>query len=198
MKKFLAIAVVAIVVLVAILAVVVSMQPSSFKIERTATIAAPAEQVFEQVNDFHLWENWSPWAKLDPNMQTTYSGEAEGQDAEYAWKGNSDVGEGKMTIVKSEPAKHIQIELEFLAPFAATNTTDFHFDEADGETTVKWSMSGERDFMTKAMTLVMDMDGMIGGDFEKGLAQLKAEAEGQADSEAKAEPAGEAEEKAQK
>lgn len=178
MKKYILIAIGILIGLVAILAVVVAMQPSSFEIERTATINAPAETVFDQVNDFHLWENWSPWAKLDPNMQTTYDGNAEGEGAEYTWKSeDQDVGEGKMTIVKSEPAEHIQIQLEFLAPFAATNTTDFHFDEEEGKTKVKWSMSGERDFMTKAICLVMDMDAMVGGDFEKGLAQLKEEAE---------------------
>jgi uncharacterized protein YndB with AHSA1/START domain len=177
MKKYILIALGVVVALVALLAIVVATQPSSFKVERTATIAAPAATVFEQVNDFHLWENWSPWAKLDPNMETTFDGEAEGKGAEYSWKGNADVGEGKMTIVESEAPEHIQIKLEFLAPFAATNITDFHFDEEDEKTTVTWSMSGERDFMTKAICLVMDMDAMIGGDFEKGLAKLKEEAE---------------------
>ena len=107
--------------------IVVATRPSTFRIERSATFAAPPESAFAQVNDFHAWSTWSPWDKLDPNMKRTYEGPAAGVGAKYAWAGNDDVGEGRMTIEKSEPARQIVIKLEFLKPFETTNTTTFSF-----------------------------------------------------------------------
>jgi hypothetical protein len=106
-------------------------------------------------------------------MKTTYSGPESGQGASYAWVGNDDVGEGKMTIAESHPGQHVKIDLEFIKPFAAKNVTEFMFKPAGDTTEVTWSMSGKNGFMGKAMCLVMSMDKMVGGDFEKGLAQMK-------------------------
>ncbi len=114
-----------IVVVAAVLCVVVAMQPEDLKITRSATFNAQPDKVFEQINDFHKWEAWSPWAKMDPNMRTTYSGPASGVGASYAWVGNDEVGEGKMTIAESKPNETIKIDLEFIKPFASKNPTDF-------------------------------------------------------------------------
>ena len=176
-KKILLGALVVIVLVCVIGCVVVAMQPSHYTVERSATINAPASVVFAQVNDFHKWEAWSPWAKIDPNMKTTYSGSAAGPGAVYSWVGNSDVGEGRMTITDSVPSTSIKIKLEFIKPFAATNATDFMFATQGNQTNVRWIMSGEKNFLMKGFTLFMNMDKMVGDDFEKGLAQMKTVAE---------------------
>ncbi len=176
-KKILLGALVIIVVGVAILCAVIALQPSHYRVERSATIAAPATTVFAQVNDFHKWQGWSPWAKIDPAMKETFSGAPSGSGAIYSWAGNKDVGEGRMTIVDSRASDLVKIKLEFLKPFAATDETTFTFTPQGNQTTVNWSMSGEKNFLMKAFTVFGSMDKMIGPDFEKGLAQMKAVAE---------------------
>lgn len=161
-------------VVVAVFAIVVALQPSDFRIERSATVRAPAAAVFAQVNDFHNWLAWSPWEKLDPQLKRTYEGPAAGAGATYAWQGNKDVGEGRMTIVDSRPGELVRIRLEFFKPFAATNTAEFSFKpSSDGGTAVTWSMSGQNNFLARAMCLFVNMDKMVGGQFEQGLAQMK-------------------------
>ena len=166
--------------LILILVVIIALQPATFTVTRSATIAAPPERVFAQVNDFKNWNGWSPWAKLDPNCQYTLGSPAGGEGATYAWAGNGDVGEGKMTITESKPAERVRIKLEFVKPFAATNQADFTFKPEGAGTNVTWSMSGEKNFLSKAFCMFIDMDQMVGGDFEKGLAEMKAIAEGAA------------------
>jgi hypothetical protein len=161
------------VILILGLVAVVAMQPANFRISRSATMAAPPSQVFDQVNDFHNWEAWSPWAKLDPTMKTTYSGPEAGTGASYSWSGNNKVGEGRMTISESQPHELVRIQLEFLRPFAAKNQAEFTFQPAGNQTQVTWGMTGTNNFMAKAFNLVMNMDKLVGKDFEKGLAQLK-------------------------
>jgi hypothetical protein len=165
------------VVVVLVFVVAVSMQPADFRVERTTTIAAPAPAVFAQVNDFHNWQAWSPWAKLDPTIQTAYEGPPAGPGAIYTWSGNSKVGAGRMTILASHPSDLVSIRIEFLKPFSATNTADFTFQPAGNQTVVTWSMTGKNNFVSKTMGMFVSMDKMIGGDFEKGLAQMKAVAE---------------------
>jgi hypothetical protein len=176
-KKILLYGIVVIVLIIAIFCVVVAMQPAHYTVERSATINAPAPVVFAQVNDFHKWEAWSPWEKIDPNIKKEFSGPAAGNGAVYSWVGNSDVGEGKMTITDSVPSTSIKIKLEFIKPFAATNATNFMFTSQGNQTNVKWAMSGDKNFVAKAFTMFMDMDKMVGTDFEKGLAQMKTVAE---------------------
>ncbi len=164
----------ALVFIFVVFAIVVALQPADFTITRSATIAAPPASVFAQVNDFRKWEAWSPWAKLDPAMKTTYEGPADGPGSVYTWSGNNEVGEGRMTLIESKPHEFVRIKLEFLKPFAATNTTEFLFKPEGNQTAVTWSMTGKNNFMAKGFNLVMNMDKMVGGDFEKGLAQMKA------------------------
>lgn len=153
--------------------IVVAMQPSDFRIERSATMRAPAAAAHAQVNDFHNWQAWSPWEKVDPALKRSYEGPNAGTGAIYAWQGNKDVGEGRMTIVESRPGELVRIKLEFFKPFAATNTADFTFKPAGENTTVTWSMSGQNNFVSKAMCLFVNMDTMVGGMFERGLDQMK-------------------------
>jgi uncharacterized protein YndB with AHSA1/START domain len=162
---------------IVVFAVVVALQPSEFRVVRSATIPAPPPAVFAQVNDFHHWNAWSPWAKLDPAMKQTYEGAPAGTGAIYTWTGNDDVGEGRMTVTESRPNELVRIKLEFLKPFAATNTTEFTFKPEGNQTAVTWAMIGEKNFISKAFSLFVSMDEMIGGDFDKGLAQMKAVAE---------------------
>lgn len=170
---------IAIVIVVCILAVLgyATTQPDSFSIERKISINAAPEKVFANVNDFHAWEAWSPWAKLDPAMKTTYGGASSGVGSTYAWVGNSDVGEGKMEITGSTPSSAVNIKLDFLKPFESHNTTVFTLTPNGGGTDVTWTMSGPSPYMSKLMTTFVSMDKMVGGDFEKGLAQLKAVSE---------------------
>lgn len=162
---------------IVVLSVVVAMQPAELKVTRSLDINAPTERIFEQVNDFHKWDAWSPWAKLDPNMKVTYTGPDSGVGASYAWSGNDEVGEGKMTIKNTHPPKYLAIDLEFIKPFEAKNLTQFEFKTMGEKTNVTWTMVGKKNFIMKAFCLVIDLDKAIGTDFEKGLAQLKTVSE---------------------
>ena len=162
-----------IVVIVVVLGAVIAMQPEDYKVTRSATFNAPPEKIFEHINDFHKWDAWSPWAKIDPAMKTTYSGPVSGVGSSYAWIGNNEVGEGKMTITQSHPNEDIAIDLEFIKPFAAKNVTEFTFKPEGDKTNVTWTMAGQKNFVMKAFGMVMDMDKMVGADFEKGLSQMK-------------------------
>jgi polyketide cyclase/dehydrase/lipid transport protein len=168
---------IALAVLVVALVIVIAMQPSEFRVARSTTISASASDVFAQVNDFHKWEAWNPWGKIDPAMKQSYEGAPAGTGAVYTWSGNKQVGEGRMTLTESRPNDLIRIKLEFFRPFAGTNTAEFTFKPEGGQTIVTWSMSGEKNFMAKAIHLFINMDKMIGGQFEQGLAQMKSVAE---------------------
>ena len=161
-------------IVVVVFAGIVALQPSEFRIARTANMRAPAPAVFAQVNDFHKWEAWNPWGKLDPAMKQTYQSAPAGTGAVYTWTGNKEVGEGRMTIIESRPSDLIRINLEFFKPFAATNLAEFTFRPAGDQTAVTWSMTGKNNFMAKAIHLFMNMDKMIGAQFEQGLAQMKS------------------------
>lgn len=175
-----------IVVLVVGFVVVVALQPSSFHIERAQKMDAPPFVVFNIVNDFKRWSAWSPWEKLDPNMEKKHSGSEVGVGSIYEWSGNDKVGQGRMTIQQSVPEKKIAILLEFKQPWEATNTTLFTFARADQGAEVTWSMEGKNNFMAKAASLFMDMDELVGKDFEKGLEALRKVAEREAKEIAKA------------
>jgi hypothetical protein len=171
-------------VLFAVLLLVVGTRPGHLHVERSMSMAASPTVVFPLIDDFHAWQSWSPWEKLDPNMKREITGAPRGKGALYNWFGNDDVGSGTMEIVDSDPLQKVQIRLEFKQPWAATNTTTFTLvpvsSPASG-TRVTWSMDGENSFSAKAMGLVMDMDQMIGKDFESGLTNLQAVAEAAAE-----------------
>ncbi len=160
--------------IVVVFLVIVVMQPSGFRIIRSATMAATPSEIFAQVNDFHLWEVWSPWAKIDPNMKQSYEGAASGVGAIHTWSGNNKAGEGRLTITETRPHDLIRLKLEFLRPFRATNEVEFTFEPERTQTLVTWSMTGTNNFIGKVFGLIMNMDKMVGGDFEKGLASLSS------------------------
>jgi uncharacterized protein YndB with AHSA1/START domain len=166
-------------IVVAVL-VVVAWQPATFHIARSTTISAPPERVFAQVNDLHKWEAWSPWLKADPAAKTAYEGAPAGTGAAFRWSGNKDVGEGRMTITESRPNDLVRLKLDFMRPFASTSVAEFTLVPADNRTAVTWSMTGDKNFLAKAIHLVLDMDKMVGAKFDEGLAQMKAVAEGTA------------------
>jgi hypothetical protein len=169
--------VIGVVVVIGVFAVVVAMRPSDFRVERSAVVSAPAPVVFAQVNDLHNWDAWSPFAKLDPAAKQTFEGPRAGTGAALAWAGNRQAGEGRMTITESRPNELVRFRLDFLKPFAVTNTAEFTFTPQGDQTAVTWSMSGRQNFMAKAFCMFMSMDKMVGGEFEKGLAQMKSVAE---------------------
>ena len=166
--------------LVALFAVAVAMQPAEFRVSRSITIAAAPSTIFAQVNDLHKCQDWSPWAKIDPACKIAFEGPSAGTGAKFSWSGNDKVGEGRMTITDSGPNELVRMRLDFLRPFKATNTAEFTFQPEGNQTKVTWSMSGTRNFLFKAFGLFVNCDKMIGPDFEKGLASMKAIAEAEA------------------
>jgi carbon monoxide dehydrogenase subunit G len=177
---------IALVVIIAGFLAFAATRPDSYTVERSATVMAPPDVVFAAVNDFHRWGEWSPWDKLEPTvLKRTFGGSPSGLGATYAWVGDK-TGEGKMAITDSKPGSHVGIALDFIKPFASKSQVDFTLEPASGGTQVRWAMSGQNNFMSKTMSVFMSMDKMIGSDFEKGLADLKAVSEAEAKKEAAA------------
>ncbi len=161
-------------------------RPDTYRVERSQRIDAPAEVVFAQLDNFKSWAAWSPWEKRDPAVKRSFEGPASGVGAAYGWEGNKEVGQGKMTITESKPPRggstetaHVSIRLEFIKPFASVASSEFIVKpEADDHAAaVSWVMEGRNNLMGKAFGVFMNMDKMIGGDFESGLSNLKTVAE---------------------
>lgn len=166
------------VLLVIAAVIVVALQPADYRLTRSTVIAAPAAAVFAQVNDLRQWDDWSPWAKLDPAAKVTFAGPPAGTGAVFEWAGNDKVGAGTMTITGSKPNERVATRTDFIKPFEGTSHSEFIFSQMGDQTNVIWTMSGTHNFIGKAMCLVMSMEAMLGPDFEKGLAQLKQVVEG--------------------
>lgn len=154
-----------------------STKPDTFQVERSATIQAPPEKVYALLSDFRQWEAWSPWDKLDPAMKRTYSGTDREMGAIYEWEGNDKAGKGRMEITEAVAPSKVVIKLDFIVPFESHNVTEFTVTPDGDAQKLTWKMSGANNFISKIMTVFMDMDAMIGKDFEAGLAILKAIAE---------------------
>ena len=165
------------VVAVTALLVVAATRPDSFRVERTLSVKATPEKLFAIVSDLPGWRVWSPYEAKDPAMRRTYGGPASGVGAVYTWEGNNDVGQGRMEIVQATLSSRIVIALDFLKPFEAHNTAELLFEPKGDATDVTWAIHGPSPFVSKMMGVIFDMDKMIGGDFEVGLAKLKAMAE---------------------
>lgn len=161
-------------VALAAFAAYVAKQPSQLDVSRVAAINAPAPEVFAHVNDFHKWAAWSPWVKLDPNMQVVYGGPSEaGLNSHESWSGNSEVGSGKMTITEVVPNSSIKIALEMEKPLKATNMVEFTFKEEAGQTMVSWHIQGQKNFVGKLMGVIYGCEKKLGANLEEGLANLK-------------------------
>lgn len=168
---------VVIAVLVAAVLAWAARQPDSFRVERTVDIAAPPAQVFPRINDFRRWAEWSPWEDKDPAMERRYGAVTAGEGGSYAWSGNSSVGSGDMRITRSAAPAEVEVQLHFTAPMESRSTALFTLEPVPTGTRVTWAMYGPSNFVAKVMGLVMSMDRMVGGDFERGLARLKQAAE---------------------
>lgn len=173
-------------ILIAVAAVVVLLigfiatRPATFQVERSAVIGAPPTLLFAQLTDFGRWSAWSPWEKLDPAMKRTLSGAPGTVGHAYGWIGNDEVGEGRMTLTALSPGERVEIRLEFIKPWQATNATTFAIQPDAAGARVTWTMTGTNGFMMKAAGIFMNMDKMVGGDFERGLQSLKLLAEAEA------------------
>ncbi len=165
-------------VLIAAVLLFAATRPDTFTVKRAASIKAPPEKVFALINDFSRWNAWSPWEKKDPAMKRNFSATTRGKGARYGWEGDKHVGQGSMEIAESVPSSRVTIRLDFVKPFEAHNTVEFALESrGDATTNVVWSMHGGMPFLSKLMSVFVDMDRMIGKDFEEGLANLKAVAE---------------------
>ncbi|MGL4322484.1 MAG: SRPBCC family protein [Beijerinckiaceae bacterium] len=147
-------------------------RPDHFKIVRSAVVPAAPAAVFAQINDLQRWQGWSPWEGLDPALKRSYSGPPAGVGAAYGWQGNTKAGEGRMEIVESVPDQTIVFKLDFLKPFEAHNRVTFTLVPVAAGTQVTWAMDGPQNFMAKLMGALLNIDRMVGRDFEKGLARL--------------------------
>jgi uncharacterized protein YndB with AHSA1/START domain len=171
--------VIAAVVLLAALLVYAATKPDTFRVERSASIKAPPEKIFAVLNDFLRWEAWSPWEKKDPAMKRTFSAVTSGKGAVYAWEGNRDVGQGRMEIAESVAPSKVAIKLDFVKPFETQNIVEFTLEPKGDSTNVTWAMQGPMPYISKLITVFVNMDSMVGKDFEAGLANLKAITENQ-------------------
>lgn len=151
----------------------VLLQPSEYSVSRTMVMFAPAPDVFAQIDDFHRWQAWSPWAKRDPAAKTSFDGPASGKGAVFAWSGNNEVGEGRMTLTESRPAESVKIKTDFVKPFVGASYSDFSLKPEGGGTSVSWRISGQNDLTAKAICLFISMDKILGGEMEKGLTSIK-------------------------
>jgi len=147
-------------------------KPDSFRVQRAATIKAPPEKISAVLSDFQAWKAWSPWEKMDPTMKRAHSGEPRGKGARYAWAGSGEVGEGSMTITDAQPSR-VALDLDFVKPFEGHNKVVFTLLPKGDATEVTWDMQGASPYVTKVIQVFCNMDGMIGKEFEKGLADLK-------------------------
>lgn len=177
MFETLVIVAIVIAIIIAVVLILAATKPDTFSVERAAVMNAPADKIFPLIADFHQWSNWSPWENRDPAMKRTYSGAERGKTAVYAWEGNKNVGSGRMEILEATPSSKLVIKLDFMKPFEAHNIAEFTMLPQGGATSVTWVMHGPASFMTKVMHTVMNIDRMVGKDFETGLANLKAIAE---------------------
>lgn len=164
-------------VLLGALLLMASRQPDAFAIERSVVIAAPAETIYPKIADLHQWAPWSPYEKLDPQMKKVFNGTPGAAGASYYWSGNSKAGEGTITVRELMPPSKITMQLDMLKPIEGHNVIEFNLEPASGGTRVTWAMRGANSFLSKVVSVFMNMDTMIGKDFEDGLASLKTQVE---------------------
>ena len=164
-------------VLIAGILIFAATKPDTFTVQRSASIKAPPEKIFPLINDYRNWASWSPYETKDPAMKRTFGATTAGKGATYAWDGNKEVGQGSMEIQDSIPSSRVTIRLDFMKPFEAHNMVDFILEPQADTTKVSWNMRGPAPFISKVMQVFINMDNMVGRDFEAGLANMKAVAE---------------------
>jgi hypothetical protein len=173
MLEIIAIIAVILAIAIAIVLILAATKPDTLRVQRATSIRAPADKIFALINDFHQWVTWSPYENKDPAMKRAYSGAESGKGAVYAWDGNNNVGSGRMEILETAVPAKIVIKLDFFKPFEGHNTAEFTMLPQGDVTNLTWTMTGPAVFMSKVMQVFMNLDNMIGRDFEVGLANLK-------------------------
>ena len=173
MFEIIAIIAIVLAIAVAIVLILAATKPDTFSVQRATTVKAPPEKLFSLINDFHQWGTWSPWENKDPGMKRSYSGAASGRGAVYGWDGNKNVGSGRMEILDISVPSKLVIKLDFFTPFEGHNTAEFTMLPQGDATNLVWLMHGPSPFMSKLMQVFMNVDNMVGKDFEVGLANLK-------------------------
>ena len=164
----------AVAIVIGIIALIASTKPDEWTIHRQETIPGAPAKVFPYMDDLHKFLEWSPWAKLDPNMKVTYGSPASGSGANFSWEGNGKVGVGKMTITESRPNDLVLCRFDFSKPFRCTNTHEFALKPEGSQTIVTWTMIGTAPFFFKLILVFVSCDTMMAKDVERGLANLKA------------------------
>ena len=172
--------IIVIAVIIGVVLVIAAFKPDDFAITRSASVAASPESIFPHVNNLQEFQAWNPWGKLDPDVKNTFAGPAAGAGAVFTWAGNNKVGEGGMTITESRLGEFVRCRMDFIKPMASTAAVEFTFKPQGGQTVVTWTMSGKNNYLSKVFCLFMNMDKMVGGSFEQGLADLKKIAESSA------------------
>jgi uncharacterized protein YndB with AHSA1/START domain len=173
MFEIIAIIAVVLAIAIAIILILAVTKPNTFSVQRATTVKAPPERIFPLINDFHQWVNWSPYEHKDPAMERSYSGPESGKGAVYGWEGNKNVGSGRMEILDTSAPAKIVIKLDFFTPFEGHNTAEFTMLPQGDATNVTWLMHGPASLMSRVMQVFINLDHMIGKDFEAGLANLK-------------------------
>lgn len=173
MLKAISIIAVVLAVAIAVVLILAATKPDQFAVQRSATVRAPPEKIFALINDFHQWGSWSPYEHKDPAMKRTFSGAESGKGAVYAWDGDKNVGTGRMEIIETSVPSKIVIKLDFYTPFEAHNMAEFTMLPQGDATSVSWRMHGPAPFMARIMHVFINIDKMVGKDFEAGLANLK-------------------------
>lgn len=168
---------IALAILVAVVLVLAAMRPNTFRVQRSIDIDAPADKIFPLINDYRNWGSWSPYEHVDPAMQRTFSGAPSGKGSVYEWRGNNNIGHGRMEILDTAPPSKVVIKLDFFSPFEAHNMAEFIMQPKGDATNVTWAMHGPVPFMAKIIHMFMNMDRMVGGQFQQGLVSMKAVAE---------------------
>ena len=172
------IVIIAVLVLIAAVLILAAMRPESFRVQRATSIGAAPDRIFPLINDFKHWSSWSPYEKKDPAMKRTFTGEQSGKGAVYEWDGNAQVGKGRIEIIDASAPSRLTIRLDMMKPMEGHNIVDFTLEPSGAATRLTWAMRGTCGYMGKLMGLLLNMDKMIGKDFETGLANLKTLAEG--------------------
>ncbi len=168
---------IALAILIAVVVVLAAMRPDTFRVQRSIDINAPADKIFPLINDYRNWGSWSPYEHVDPDMQRTFSGPPSGKGSTYEWRGNKSIGHGRMEILDTAPPSKVVIKLDFFSPFEAHNMAEFTMQPRGSATNVTWAMHGPVPFMAKIIHMFMNMDRMVGGQFQQGLVSMKAVAE---------------------
>ncbi len=151
--------------------------PDTFRVARAISIKAAPDKVFALISDLRGWSRWSPYEKKDPGMMKRYSGAPNGAGAAFEWQGSQEVGKGRLEITQALPSSKVTMRLHMLAPIEAENDVEFTLETEGDATHVTWSMQGQMPYISKVFSVFIDMDSMIGTDFETGLASLKSIAE---------------------